>query len=187
MEFKTFTKNYIQSLAKLLDEIDLEAFESFYLHLKNANEKIYIFGNGGSSATASHMVNDLAVGIKRRGGKVFDAISLNDNSAVSFAIANDIGFENVFYTQLEGVLKPEDTVIAISCSGNSPNIVKATQYAKECGSTIISMTGFDGGELKNLSDINLHIETDKGEYGLVEDIHMILNHIIYTYFLKNEL
>jgi len=184
--FKAFTKEYIQSLHTLLNEVDLDTFELFYTHLEKSEHKIYVIGNGGSSATASHMVNDLAIGLKRRGKKPFDAISLNDNSAVSFAIANDIGFENVFYMQLKDILTPQDTVVAISCSGNSPNIVKAVEYAKEVGSTVVGLTGFDGGTLKELSDIKLHVQTKKGEYGLVEDIHMIFNHILYSYFLRDE-
>lgn len=184
--FQAFTKEYIQSLNTLLTSVDLDTFEKFYTHLETTESKIYVIGNGGSSATASHMVNDLAIGLKRRGKKPFDAISLNDNSAVSFAIANDIGFDNVFYMQLKDILTPKDTVIAISCSGNSPNIVKAIEYAKEVGSTVIGLTGFDGGKLKELSDIKMHVQTEKGEYGLVEDIHMIFNHIVYSYFLKED-
>ncbi len=83
-------------------------------------------------------------------------------------------------------IRPEDVIIAISCSGNSPNIIKAVEYAKEQGDTVIGLTGFDGGRLKDLSDINLHIDTPKNEYGLVEDAHMILNHIIYSYYTQSE-
>ena len=85
--------------------------------------------------------------------------------------------------QLKGILQDNDIIIALSCSGNSPNIVKAIDYAKDIGSTIIGLTGFDGGELKRKCDINFHIETDKNEYGLVEDMHMILDHIIYSYYI----
>ena len=130
------------------------------------------------------MVNDLAIGLKIRDIKTINAISLSDNSAINFAIANDIGFENVFYMQLKGILKPNDIIIAISCSGNSLNIIKAIKYAKEIGSKIVGLTGFDGGDLKRLSDIKIHFETNKGEYGLVEDAHSIVNHLLIDYFKK---
>jgi len=151
--------------------------------LKN-NGKIYIVGNGGSAATASHMANDLTVGLKLREIRNFVVESLSDNSSICTAIANDIGYENIFYAQIKNKIKKEDILIAISCSGNSPNILKAAEYAKQKGSTIIGMTGFDGGKLKELSDIKFHVQTDKGEYGLVEDVHMILDHIIYSYYIS---
>lgn len=183
---KKFLKSYTTKLKTLLDELDaytiIKIIESLEKTLENKS-KIYIMGNGGSAATASHMVNDLGAGLRRRNIKNFDVVSLADNVAVTTAIANDIGYENIFYMQLEGLLKPEDLIIAISCSGNSPNIVKAVKYAKEMGSTVIGITGFDGGDLKRLSDINFHIDAPKGEYGLVEDMHMILDHIIYSYYI----
>lgn len=181
-----FLEKYIVKLKQLLDKVDTndvyKIIEQIELTVKNKS-KIYVIGNGGSSATASHMANDFGIGLKRRGIIDFNISSLGDNSAVTSAIANDIGFENIFYMQLKGVLKPEDVIIAISCSGNSPNITKAINYAKEVGSTIIGVTGFDGGELKRLSDINFHVDAPKGEYGLVEDVHMILDHMIYSYYI----
>jgi D-sedoheptulose 7-phosphate isomerase len=185
MDFKSFATNYINNLHQLLLTIDLEEYEAFITLLKNSTSRIYIIGNGGSASTASHMANDLGIGLKRRDKIALDTVSLSDNISVFSALANDIGYENVFYMQLKHVIKPEDTLIAISCSGNSPNIIKAVDYAKEVGCTIVGLSGFDGGKLKNLSDINLHIETDKNAYGLVEDIHMIINHIIYSYFQKD--
>lgn len=184
MEFKDFAKDYIFRLNELLNKMDLDSLNSFYEVLLNAknDSTIYIIGNGGSSATSSHMANDLAVGLKIREIKNLKVISLSDNSAISYAISNDIGFENVFYMQLKNILDPKDIIIAISCSGNSSNIVKAVEYAKEQNCKIISLTGFDGGKLKELSDINVHFETNKGEYGLVEDAHSIINHLIFTYF-----
>jgi len=186
MEFKIFAKDYIRNLTNLLNFIDLDEYEKFFntiLSIEN-DSTIYVLGNGGSSAAASHMVNDLAIGLKIRDIKTINAISLSDNSAINFAIANDIGFENVFYMQLKGILKPNDIIIAISCSGNSPNIVKAVKYAKEIGSKVIGLTGFDGGDLIKLSDIKIHFETNKGEYGLVEDAHSIVNHLLIDYFKK---
>lgn len=92
--------------------------------------RIYILGNGGSAATAAHMVNDLGAGLNRRDVRKFNIINLADNASVCTALANDVGYDNIFYYQLRDVIKPNDIVIAISCSGNSPNILKAVDYAK---------------------------------------------------------
>jgi len=180
-----FIASYIKELNQLLNDIDTKALEKFYNILNTSSEKgsrVYILGNGGSSATASHMANDLKVGLGRRDIISIDAVSLADNSSVITALANDVGYENIFYMQLKNILKPDDIIIAISCSGNSPNILKAVKYAKKCGNVIIGMTGFDGGKLKELSDIKIHSKTVNGKYGLVEDMHMIINHMISCYF-----
>ena len=184
---KNFIQNYTQNLITLLQNIDKNSIEEIVNILEQNqkdNSKIYIIGNGGSAATASHMVNDLGVGLKRRDIRRFNVISLADNTPVCSAIANDIGYDNIFYMQLKDTITPNDTLIAISCSGNSPNIIKAVTYSKNIGSKIVGLTGFDGGELKNLSNISFHIDTQSGEYGLVEDMHMILDHIIYSYFIQ---
>lgn len=184
---KNFIQHYVKNLTELLNNIDINAIEQIKELLDSTIEKkskIYIIGNGGSSSTASHMSNDLGVGLKLRNIRNFNVESLGDNSAVCSAIANDTGYENIFYTQLTNKITKDDVLIAISCSGTSPNILKATKYAKEVGTTIVGVTGFNGGELKELSDINFHIQTVKGEYGLVEDMHMILDHIIFSYYLS---
>ena len=184
LKVRSFIKEYTQKLITLLKEIDGDAIIAILEAFEKTKGKIYIIGNGGSAATASHMVNDLGIGLKRRGIRSFDVESLNDNTPVCTAIANDIGYENVFYMQLKGRITENDILIALSCSGNSENIIKAVTYAKEQKSTIIGATGFDGGELMQKSDINFHVPTAKNEYGLVEDMHMILDHIIYSYYIE---
>lgn len=187
MEIKGFVGKYINDLKSLLDAIDPSVIEAIVEALESTLEnksRIYILGNGGSSATASHMVNDLGAGLRRREIINFDVVSLADNSPVVTAISNDIGYENIFYMQMKGLIKPQDVVLAISCSGNSPNIIKAIDYAKEKGCIVIGATGFDGGKLKELSDIVFHVDAPSGEYGLVEDVHMILDHIIYSYYVQ---
>ena len=189
MQVSDFIDKYTNSLISLLQNIDKNAIEDIISALEQtliSNSKVYIIGNGGSAATASHMVNDLGVGLKRRDIRKFNVISLADNTPVCSAIANDIGYENIFYMQLKDVIEQNDVVIAISCSGNSENIIKATEYAITKGSKIIGLTGFDGGKLKKISDISFHINTQNGEYGIVEDMHMILDHIIYSYFIQKE-
>jgi len=187
MSKEIFIKSYVNKLKDLLDNIDTDAIAEIIDLLEATQKKagtIYVIGNGGSAATASHMANDLNVGLKRRGIRKFNVISLADNCSVGTAISNDIGFENIFYMQLEDVINKNDLLISISCSGNSPNIIKAVNYAKEQGTRTIGCTGFDGGELKKLSDVNFHVNTTNGEYGLVEDMHMILDHIIYSYYIS---
>ena len=180
-----FAKKYIKKLTSLLNNTDLNAVAEIITLLDNTRGRIYIIGNGGSAATASHMVNDLGAGLKRREIRNFDVQSLSDNTPVCTALSNDIGYKNVFYMQLKDKITADDILIAISCSGNSKNITKAVKYAKKQKSTIVGVTGFDGGVLKELADINFHVKTAKNSYGLVEDMHMILNHIIYSYFIQN--
>ena len=189
MNVKEFSLDYLQKLKVLIDRIDLDGIENIVEAIKQTvknKSRIYVIGNGGSSAIASHMVNDLGTGLRRRDVINFDIISLADNTPVGTAIANDIGYENIFYMQLKGLMKKDDVIIAISSSGNSPNIIKAVEYARKVGATVIGCTGFDGGKLKILSDISFHIETPKGEYGLVEDIHTILDHLLHSYLLSTK-
>ena len=187
MKIKPFVTDYLIRLKHILDDIDAEVVSDIIdeLELTLVNKsRIYIIGNGGSSATASHMVNDLGAGLRRRDIVNFDVMSLGDNSPVVSAIANDIGYENIFFMQMKGLINPNDIVIAISCSGDSPNIVKSVDYAKGLGCKIIGITGFNGGYLKSISDISFHVNAPKNEYGLVEDTHMILDHIIYSYYIQ---
>ncbi len=183
---KNFLDRYKENLISLIQKVDNNILTSIIKELDKTENisKIYIIGNGGSAATASHMANDLSAGLKMREIRNFNVESLSDNSSVCTAIANDIGYENIFYAQLKHKIKKEDVLIAISCSGNSTNIVKAAKYAKETGTTIIGVTGFDGGKLKKISDIKFHVDAPKGEYGLVEDVHMILDHMIYSYYIS---
>ena len=189
MNLKEFGVDYIKRLKNILDNLDYDVIERIidrFEQTVHKKSRIFILGNGGSAATASHMVNDLGVGLRRREIINFDITSLADNTPSSTAISNDIGYENIFFMQIKGLLKADDVVVAISCSGNSANIIKVTDYAKEIGSTIIGITGFDGGKLKQDSDINFHISADNGEYGLVEDAHMILDHLIYSYYIQKQ-
>lgn len=189
MKVKPFVSQYLERLKSILDNIDPNVINEIITLLEQTivtKSRIYIIGNGGSSATASHMVNDLGAGLRRRDIINFDVISLGDNSPVVTAIANDIGYENIFYMQLKGLIKPNDIVIAISCSGDSPNIKKAVKYSRGLGCKVVGITGFDGGYLKENSDINFHVDAPKNEYGLVEDVHMILDHIIYSYYVQKK-
>ncbi len=180
-----FINSYKKNLMQLVQNIDNDKITQIIDLIDNTKGRIYIIGNGGSASTASHMVNDLGAGLTRRGIKNLNIESLSDNTAVCTAIANDTGYENIFYYQLKNKVTKDDLLVAISCSGNSDNIIKAVEYSKHFNVPIIGITGFDGGKLKNLSDVNFHIQTQKDNYGLVEDMHMILNHIIYSYYISN--
>jgi D-sedoheptulose 7-phosphate isomerase len=184
---KSFVKSYFNRMQETIAKIDPENIVEIIDALEACHDrsgKIYVIGNGGSAATSSHMANDLAVGLKLRKIRNFDVESLSDNVSVCTAIANDTGYENIFYTQLHQRIREKDVLIAISCSGDSPNIVKAVKYANQVGSKVIGLTGFDGGFLKDNCSAGLHVETDKGEYGIVEDIHMMLDHVIFSYYLS---
>jgi len=187
MSVESFSYSYLNKLKQLIDQFDVEAVKdiiNIIAKTAESSSRIYVIGNGGSSATASHMVNDLGTGLRRRDVINLDIISLADNTPVGTAIANDIGYENIFYMQLKGLIKKDDVLIALSCSGNSPNIIKAVKYAKTIGSTIVGCTGFNGGALLKLADISFHVNTPEGEYGLVEDMHVILDHLVHSYFLS---
>lgn len=179
-----YARNYFKHLAKIIDRIDMKSIGAvidLILETRNKGNAIYFIGNGGSAATASHFANDLSIGTRTSGLKPFKAISLTDNMAVITALGNDNGFDEIFVKQLEVVILPGDILVAISASGNSPNLIKAAKLAKERNNKVIGLTGFDGGMLKEISDYNIHIPTDKGEYGPVEDLHMILDHLFGTY------
>lgn len=173
--------DYLSSCFAAIDCKAIEAFVSLLLKARNLGNAVYFIGNGGSAATASHFANDLSIGTRTGDIKPFRAISLTDNVAVMTALANDEGYDAMFLDQLKVHFRDGDTLVAISASGNSPNIIAAVEYAKARGATVVGLTGFDGGKLRPLSDISLHVATEKGEYGPVEDIHMIFDHLISSY------
>lgn len=183
---KEYAEKYTQYLSQLLKNLDISAIEdvtNVFLKARDQGKKIIFIGNGGSAATASHFANDFAIGMKSA-YKPFKALSLTDNVAVLTCIGNDFGYENIFVKQLEVLLEPGDVIVAISASGNSPNLVKAVEYASERGNFCMGFVGFDGGRLKELCPLNIHIQSGKGEYGPVEDIHMVLDHLISTYLYR---
>lgn len=176
---------YIQNEIAVLNLLDVDAINDALVLLADCMEKernIYIFGNGGSSATASHFQNDFNKGVSEHTEKKFRFNCLNDNVATMMAVANDIGFEEVFRFQLQGKLKSSDVIMAISGSGNSKNVLNAVTYAKEQGCTVIGLTGFDGGRLKALSDISLHVPVKSMQ--ITEDLHMVFDHLMMSVFYK---
>jgi D-sedoheptulose 7-phosphate isomerase len=139
------------------------------------NKQVFIFGNGGSAGTSSHMVNDLSKGTAVGDHKRLRVLGLADNMSLLSAYANDCGYETVFEEQLKNLLNPGDVCIAISASGNSPNVIRAVEYAKTKGARVISLVGFTGGKLKPLSDVALYFESKN--YGICEDAQLMFSHL----------
>lgn len=181
-----FATAYLEYLSAIMQELDVQVIAQIIDVIEQMSGNggtLYFFGNGGSAATATHFANDIAINTRQQAIPSINAVSLVDNQAILTAIANDHGYENVFVKQLEGVLDPKDVIFALSVSGNSENILRAVKYARQIGTKVITCSGFDGGQLMRLSDINLHVQTSKGEYGPVEDVFQILDHLIYTFLM----
>ena len=181
---KGFSNNYLENLTELISQLDREAigdFADLLLKSRDSGATTFFLGNGGSASTATHFVNDVSLG-SRQFKKPFIAISLCDNQAVITAIANDDGYENIFSQQLQTLSRPGDTIVCISASGNSKNLIKAIEYAKENNLYVVGLTAFDGGYLKENCDLNIHVPTKIGEYGPAEDLHMVVCGLIGSYF-----
>ncbi len=183
-----FVAGYTQYLAKLLLSLNPQQITAFIDELmlaRNNGKNVFFLGNGGSAATASHFANDLLAGMRlRKEDKPFKAIALTDNNALITALANDEGYDQIFSKQLDVLMEPGDLVVAISASGNSPNLIKAIELARSRGNTVVGLVGFDGGKMKQICNSIIHVETAKGEYGPVEDIHMVLDHLVTGYLYR---
>lgn len=176
---------YIEHEINTIRSLDVEAINealNVLLETYENGNTVFVFGNGGSSATASHFQNDFNKGVSEHTAKKFNLLCLNDNMATLMAVANDIGFEEVFRFQLQGHIKPGDVIMAISGSGNSKNVINAVEYAKNQGCKVIGLTGFGGGKLKELSDVSLHAPVNSMQ--ITEDIHMIFDHLMMSVFYK---
>jgi D-sedoheptulose 7-phosphate isomerase len=181
-----FSRNYLDYLKVVLDSINTNEIEEFVKSLLEARSRgamIFFAGNGGSAATSSHFANDISIGANSY-KKPFRALSLSDNQAIITAIGNDFGYEEIFLRQIMTLGKSGDVFVAISASGNSPNLVKAVDYSNRVGIKTVSITAFDGGKLKELSDVSIHVKTALKEYGPAEDAHMVLDHLIGAYLMR---
>ena len=172
----------------MLGQVDLDAVERVVDHLRTARDAdgtIYVAGNGGSAATASHLANDLGKGTKASGGAFVRVMCLSDNVSWLTALANDEGYERVFSGQLENFAGPGDVFLAISASGSSENLIDAAELARRRGVITVALLGFDGGRLKDRVDEYLWLPTEQGEYGLVETGHSVLCDILTTCLMKD--
>lgn len=178
-------KEYFEKEIEVIKKLDIDEIEKSVKAIKDAYEReayIYVFGNGGSAATASHFVCDFNKGICEKKEKKFKLVCLNDNMPVVTAVANDISYEDIFYFQLVNRLKPDDLVLAISGSGNSKNVLKAVDYAKEVGAKVVGVSGYSGGKLREKADYHLHAGVD--DMQITEDIHMMFDHMMYRVLTK---
>ena len=184
-----FAKDYIRGLKDVLDRIPLGPVDEIIQAIELAQDnrqQVFVIGNGGSAATASHMMNDLCKGTLGHKGDApwprLRVIALTDNVSLMTAWANDTDYNHIFSEPLKNLAQRGDLLIAISASGNSPNILAAVEAAKQIGVKVIGLTGFGGGKLAKLADISFVVPSDG--YGPVEDVHMILDHIITGYLYE---
>ena len=180
-------QSYISHLQDVLAQLtlaDVQRSIDVIMEAYYAEKQIFVIGNGGSASTASHLACDLGKGTSVPGKPRFRVISLTDNVATMTAWSNDVSYEDVFVEQLKNLVNPEDVVIGISASGNSENVVRAMRHAKEIGCQTIGWSGFGGGVLATICDVNVVVDSDR--YGPVEDVHLILNHILHAW-IREEL
>ena len=177
MDYTQEITAYFDRLKVTIDKIsksDLSDLMNVLVDAKESEKQIFIMGNGGSSATASHYVCDFNKGISMNQDKKFKFICLNDNIPSLMAYANDLSFEDIFVEQLKNFYQKGDIVIGISGSGNSMNVLKAIDYANENGGVTVGLTGYSGGKLIEMAQHNVHIPID--DMQIVEDLHMVLDH-----------
>jgi D-sedoheptulose 7-phosphate isomerase len=183
-----FSKAYADYLITLIGQLDHSKIADCIGILEEARQNdntIFVIGNGGSASTASHIGNDFGLAVlkktKKSSNKSYRAMALTDNVSVISAIGNDSTYTNIFVDQLKVHFRKGDKLIVISASGNSPNLVVASEWFKEQGGTVIGWLGFDGGKLKDIVDLPIVVTSPKGEYAPVEDLHLVINHIIVTW------
>jgi D-sedoheptulose 7-phosphate isomerase len=182
----TVVAHYVAELRSLLEVLDVDALDRLTQHfrtVRDAGRTVFIAGNGGSAATATHWVNDLSKAASRSGRTPFRCICLSDNVSWLTALANDEGYERVFTGQLENLATPGDLLVLISASGSSPNLIDAVRFARSRGLVTGALVGFDGGQLRDLVDACVWVETPKGAYGVVESMHSVMADMITTFLI----
>jgi D-sedoheptulose 7-phosphate isomerase len=183
----TFTEQYKQDLFDALNKIDLAKVEQAIAWMKDARaagRTIFTCGNGGSASTASHFATDIVKGASFGRGTRFRIMALTDSLSTMTAYANDVSFDTVFVEQLKNFAQPGDVVLGISGSGNSPNVLRAIEYANSIGCKTISLTGRDGGKLAPMAGLNIQVPVP--HMGRIEDGHMIITHMIGYYFMEEK-
>ena len=181
-----YIRNYLKHLKVALDGFDLETVKYCREMIANARDRgsqIFVCGNGGSAATASHLANDLGKGASLGQRKRFRIIALTDNIPWMTALANDVSYESIFSEQLENLGRPEDLLIAISGSGNSRNVLNAVELADRIGIRTLAWTGFGGGQLAGMVDHAVVV--DSHHMGRVEEAHTVLMHLMCYYFMES--
>lgn len=181
---------YLRGLEAALTTLDIEVLGRVVERLRLVRDlggTVFVAGNGGSAATASHFVNDLGKATKVSGRSHVRVMSLSDNVSWLTALANDEGYDRVFSGQLENFANPGDVLLVISASGSSPNLLAAVELAGRRGLTTVGLLGFDGGRLLTLVDEALWVRTDVGAYGLAESAHSVVLDIVTTCLVQDRL
>jgi D-sedoheptulose 7-phosphate isomerase len=175
------SRKYFEELRRVIIDLPHDAINQIAESLLKAHESgriVYLFGNGGSAALASHLACDLGKGTAYcNGGKRFRALALTDNLPTLTAWANDFGYEDVFSEQLRNFVQAQDVALAISASGNSKNVLNALQVARDAGAFTVGISGFQGGEMKTLCDICMVVPSDNMQ--IIEDLHLAVAHSIF--------
>jgi D-sedoheptulose 7-phosphate isomerase len=177
----TRSKSYFRDVGSVLRRLPFALIDSVTDALWNAyreGKTVYVFGNGGSAALASHCACDLGKGTVINGNRRFRVLALTDNVPLMTALANDISYDGIFAEQLTPLIEKGDIALAISGSGNSPNVLKALQVAREAGALTIGLAGFQGGKMKSLCDLCVIIPSDNMQ--VIEDLHVSVNHSVFT-------
>jgi D-sedoheptulose 7-phosphate isomerase len=183
VDFARAYLNYLQVVLQRIDTAEIGRFVQTLLAARERGSTVFFIGNGGSAATASHFANDLSIGTNAY-HKPFRALSLTDNVAIMTAVGNDFGYEEIFVRQLRVLGKSGDVLVGISASGNSPNLLRAIEYAHSAGIATVAITAFDGGQMKRIAGQGIHVPTGPKEYGPAEDMHMVLDHLIGAYLMR---
>ncbi len=187
MNTKTIMTAYEEELSqaiKALDDKEMDKAVSLLLDAYRGDQQIFIFGNGGSATTANHFVCDFGKNAIKGDKRRFRILSLSDNIAKITALGNDIAYAEVFREQMKNLMRPGDVAIAISASGTSPNVVNACEYARQIGGKVIALAGFSGGKIADMADAAF--VSDMKSYERIEDLHLIILHMIVCYFKDHQ-
>jgi D-sedoheptulose 7-phosphate isomerase len=181
---KEFIKKYIDKESQLTANISPKEFQEvidILTDMYKKDKQVFIIGNGGSASSANHFVCDFGKNaVQKKGQRRFRIISLSDNTEKITAFGNDVAFEEIFSEQLESLMNNGDTLIVISASGNSPDIIKACEFAEKKNAKIIGLTGFAGGKVKDFADVNFIVPVES--YEQIEDVHLMILHMIVSYY-----
>jgi len=181
MRHKTSCEDYFRSLSEVIERlpfVEIEMVSEMLIEAYENSRMIYLFGNGGSAALASHLACDLGKGTVNGSGRRFRVLSLTDNVPLMTAWANDSHYKDIFAQQLENYVRPRDIAFAISGSGNSPNVLNGLTSARRLGAITIGLGGFQGGQMKALCDLCLVVPCDNMQ--MIEDLHLCIAHALFT-------
>ena len=183
----SFTDQYRTDLIATLQSMELDKVDrliELFKEARAAGRHIFVCGNGGSASTASHFACDIVKGASYQRDQRFRIMALTDSLPTMTAYSNDVGYDCVFVEQLKNFAEPGDLLMAISGSGNSPNVVRAVEYANSIGCKTVGLTGRDGGKLAAVANLNIHVPVP--HMGRIEDAHMIVCHMVGYYFMDQE-